>query len=134
VRSSKWSPHDTQAATQNKALKRQPSFRDYIQKSRLFRCRRFSFGNRGTITKLLFIGKILQANETMGLFTATVFTGVLVVGVTIGSPAVLGLIGLSAVGPVAGGAFAAAQGAGVAAGTWMAAAQSIAMVAASPTP
>jgi hypothetical protein len=70
----------------------------------------------------------------MGLFTATVFTGVLVVGVTIGSPAVLGLIGLSAVGPVAGGAFAAAQGAGVAAGTWMAAAQSIAMVAASPTP
>jgi hypothetical protein len=70
----------------------------------------------------------------MGLLGAAAFTTVLVVGVTIGSPAVLGLVGLSAVGPVAGGAFAAAQGAGVVAGSWMAAAQSIAMVAALPTP
>ncbi len=70
----------------------------------------------------------------MGLVGAAALSTVLVVGVTIGSPAVLGLVGLSAVGPVAGGAFAAAQGAGVVAGSWMAAAQSIAMVAALPTP
>jgi hypothetical protein len=70
----------------------------------------------------------------MGPVSAAIFTGVLVVGVTVGSPWLLGAIGLSAIGPVAGGAFAAAQGAGVAAGSWMAAAQSIAMVAASPTP
>lgn len=72
----------------------------------------------------------------MGVLTGTVFAGVLVVGVTLGSPAILGLAGLSAVGPVAGGMFATAQATGgaVAAGSWMAAAQSIAMAYASPTP
>jgi hypothetical protein len=51
----------------------------------------------------------------------------LVVGVTFESTTVLKRIGLSDKGPVAGGLFAAAQGAGVLAGSWMAAAQSIAM-------
>ena len=37
----------------------------------------------------------------MGLFTGTLFTAGLVVGVSLGSPMVLGWIGLSAVGPVA---------------------------------
>jgi hypothetical protein len=51
-----------------------------------------------------------------------------------GSPAVLGLIGINAAGPIAGGLFAAAQGSGVIAGSWMAAAQSIVMLSISPTP
>ena len=66
----------------------------------------------------------------MGLVTALVFTPVLVVGVTLGSPVILSAIGLSAIGPVAGGLFAASQGSAIAAGSWMAAAQAIAMVAA----
>lgn len=70
----------------------------------------------------------------MGLATAAILTPVLVTGVLLGSPAILGVIGLSAAGPVAGSVFAASQGAGIAAGTWMAVAQSIAMTAASPTP
>lgn len=49
-------------------------------------------------------------------------------------PPVLAWVGLSAAGPVAGGAFAALQASGgaIAAGSWMAAAQSAAMLA--PTP
>ena len=70
----------------------------------------------------------------MGLFTALVVTPVLVIGVIVGSPAILGLIGLGAIGPVAGGAFAMMQGSGVVVGSWMAAAQTIAMTAALPTP
>ena len=70
----------------------------------------------------------------MGLLTGTLFTATLVVGVSLGSPMVLGWIGLSAVGPVAGGMFATAMGPAVASGTWMAAGQSIAMAYASPTP
>lgn len=70
----------------------------------------------------------------MGLVSALIFTPILVTGVLVGSPAILGVVGLTAAGPVAGGLFAASQGAGIAAGSWMAAAQSIAMVAASPTP
>ncbi len=70
----------------------------------------------------------------MGIFTALVVTPIIIVGVIVGSPAILGLIGLGAVGPVAGSAFAAMQGSGIAAGSWMAAAQTIAMTAALPTP
>ncbi len=70
----------------------------------------------------------------MGLVTALVFTPVLIVGVTLGSPAILSVIGLSAIGPVAGGLFAASQGSAIVAGSWMAAAQAISMVAISPTP
>ncbi len=76
----------------------------------------------------------------MGLYTALVFTPVLVVGVAVGSPCILGFVGLSAIGPVAGGMFAVAQASGgaIAAGSWMASAQAIAMtvcaVAVSPTP
>lgn len=70
----------------------------------------------------------------MGIITGAVFTTVLVVGVTIGSPAILGFIGLSAVGPVAGSLFAANQGAAIVAGSWMAAGQAVTMAYASPTP
>jgi len=70
----------------------------------------------------------------MGLVSALIFTPILITGVMVGSPAILGLIGLSAAGPVAGGLFAASQGIAIAAGSWMAAAQTIAMVAVSPTP
>ena len=70
----------------------------------------------------------------MGLLSALVVTPIIIIGVTLGSPAVLSLIGLSAVGPVAGGLFAAAQGSAIVSGSWMAAAQTIAMVVASPTP
>jgi len=70
----------------------------------------------------------------MGLVSALIFTPILITGVMVGSPAILGLIGLSAAGPVAGGLFAASQGTAIAAGSWMAAAQTIAMVAVSPTP
>ena len=55
-----------------------------------------------------------------------------------GSPVILSFVGLSAIGPVVGGSFALMQGAGIAAGSWMAAGQAIAMtvgaVAVSPTP
>lgn len=74
----------------------------------------------------------------MGLYTALIVSPILVVGVLVGSPAILGFVGLSAIGPIAGGSFAAMQASGVAAGSWMAAAQAVAMtsaaVAASPTP
>ena len=70
----------------------------------------------------------------MGIFTALVVTPILVGGVLLGSPTILGLIGLSAVGPVAGGAFATMQGAGIVAGSWMAVAQAVAMTVVSPTP
>ena len=71
----------------------------------------------------------------MGLLTALTFTPLIVIGVTFGSPFILGFAGLTAVGPVAGGAFALAQagtaGGIYATGTWMAVAQSLAML---PTP
>ncbi len=73
----------------------------------------------------------------MGLLTAMVFTPILVLGVTFGSPAILGLAGLGAAGPIAGGLFAATQASaatGIAAGSWMACGQAIAMAAVSPTP
>ena len=70
----------------------------------------------------------------MGLFAAIIVTPIIVTGVFFGSPLILGLAGLSAVGPVAGGLFSLAQGSTIAAGSWMASAQSIAMVAALPTP
>jgi len=70
----------------------------------------------------------------MGFYTALICTPIIVTGVIIGSPAILGIAGLSAAGPIAGGMFAAMQGTGVAAGSWMAAAQSIAMITVSPTP
>jgi hypothetical protein len=70
----------------------------------------------------------------MGLVSALFFTPILCFGVILGSPAILSLIGITAVGPVAGGLFAAAQGSAIASGSWMAAAQTIAMIAASPTP
>ena len=72
----------------------------------------------------------------MGLYTALIVAPVIVVGVAVGSPFVLSFIGLSAIGPVVGGGFALTQAAGgaVAAGSWMAAAQAIAMTAVSPTP
>jgi hypothetical protein len=64
----------------------------------------------------------------MGFFSAIVTSCIVVVGVTFGSPAILGLVGLSAVGPVAGGLFAANQGTAILAGSWFAVAQSIAML------
>lgn len=70
----------------------------------------------------------------MGLLSAVFFAPILVIGVAVGSPAILGVIGLGAAGPIAGTAFAAAQGAGIAAGSWMAAGQAIAMIAALPMP
>ncbi len=58
----------------------------------------------------------------MGLISAALYTaaaGTLVVtGVVFGSPALLAYAGLSAVGPVAGGMFAATQGTAIAAGSW----------------
>ena len=70
----------------------------------------------------------------MGFLTGLFFTPILVSGVILGSPAILSLIGLTAIGPVAGGLFATVQGAAIASGSWMAAAQTIAMITASPTP
>jgi hypothetical protein len=74
----------------------------------------------------------------MGIYTALIATPILVVGVIFGSPFILSFVGLSAIGPVAGGTFAVMQGSAIAIGSWMAAAQAIAMavgtVAISPTP
>ena len=70
----------------------------------------------------------------MGLVSALFFTPILVTGVILGSPAILTLIGVTSIGPVAGGLFAAAQGSAIASGSWMAAAQTIAMITVSPTP
>lgn len=70
----------------------------------------------------------------MGFILAVIATPIIVTGVILGSPAVLGLVGLSAVGPVAGGLFASTQGSAIVAGSWYAAAQTIAMTAVAPTP
>ncbi len=70
----------------------------------------------------------------MGLITALFFTPVIIIGVTCSSPMILSIIGLKAAGPVAGGIFASMQGASITSGSWMAAAQSIAMITATPTP
>jgi hypothetical protein len=70
----------------------------------------------------------------MGFLSAVICTPIIVLGVTMGSPFILGLAGLSATGPIAGGLFAASQGATIAAGSWYAAAQTIAMIGMSPTP
>eukprot|EP01040_Poterioochromonas_malhamensis_P009179 gene9179-9960_t len=70
-------------------------------------------------------------NEAGGLLSkAASLTGGTAVGAAIGYGAVVvgfTLIGLSPVGPVAGGWFAANMGAGLAAGSWMATLQSAAM-------
>ena len=48
-------------------------------------------------------------------------------GFVVSAPYLLGAIGLSAAGPVAGGLFASMQGAGIVSGSIMATAQSVAM-------
>lgn len=70
----------------------------------------------------------------MGLITAAICAPIICVGVIAGSPLILSLAGLTAAGPVAGGLFAATQGAAIATGSWYAAAQAIAMTAVLPTP
>ena len=70
----------------------------------------------------------------MGILSAVICTPIIVLGVTMGSPFILGFVGLSATGPVAGGLFAASQGAAIASGSWYAAAQTVAMIGMSPTP
>jgi len=56
-----------------------------------------------------------------------IFYPLLITGVTFCSPYILGFIGLSSTGPIAGGLFATFQGASMLSGSWMAVAQSIAM-------
>jgi hypothetical protein len=56
-----------------------------------------------------------------------IFYPLLITGVTFCSPYILGFIGLSSTGPIAGGIFATFQGASMLSGSWMAVAQSIAM-------
>lgn len=68
----------------------------------------------------------------MGLLTYIIFLTVIVVGVAVGSPFILGCVGLSATGPVAGSLFATYQGAAISAGSWMAAAQAVAMSPVTP--
>ena len=68
----------------------------------------------------------------MGLLTTTLFQTVLVGGVILSSPAVLVFVGLGPAGPMVGGLFSTFQGAGVAAGSWMAAAQTVAMSPVTP--
>jgi hypothetical protein len=70
----------------------------------------------------------------MGILSAVICAPIIVLGVTMGSPFILGFVGLSATGPVAGGLFAASQGAAIASGSWYAAAQTVAMIGMSPTP
>jgi hypothetical protein len=70
----------------------------------------------------------------MGLLTALIATPILIIGVTFSSPAILSLLGISAAGPIAGSFFAAMQGSAIASGSYLAAAQSIVMLAALPTP
>lgn len=71
----------------------------------------------------------------MGFFSYLAVTALCIIGVTIFPPA-LCLVGLSSAGPVAGAMFAGAQsglaGGAIASGSWMAAAQTAAML--SPTP
>ena len=101
----------------------------------------------GVVMFLLFAKDTLQDESIKHMFvsdmniffhlpglTLTIGTPIIVIGVTVGSPFILSFVGISAIGPVAGGTFAAMQGAGIAAGSWMAAAQSIVMIAATPTP
>jgi len=56
-----------------------------------------------------------------------IFYPLLITGVSLCFPYILGFIGLSSTGPIAGGLFASFQGASILSGSWMAAAQSIAM-------
>ena len=56
-----------------------------------------------------------------------------VAGFVYGTPFLLGIAGLSAAGPVAGGLFASMQGAGIVSGSIMATAQSVAMGGSIPT-
>ena len=56
-----------------------------------------------------------------------IFYPLLITGVALCSPYILGFIGLSSTGPIAGGLFASFQGASILSGSWMAVAQSIAM-------
>lgn len=70
----------------------------------------------------------------MGILSAVICAPIIVLGVTMGSPFILGFVGLSATGPVAGGLFAASQGAAIVSGSWYAAAQTVAMIGMSPTP
>ena len=70
----------------------------------------------------------------MGILSAVICAPIIVLGVTMGSPFILGFVGLSATGPVAGGLFAASQGAAIVSGYWYAAAQTVAMIGMSPTP
>jgi hypothetical protein len=70
----------------------------------------------------------------MGFLSAVICAPIIVLGVTMGSPFILGFVGLSATGQVAGGLFAASQGAAIASGSWYAAAQTVAMIGMSPTP
>ena len=66
----------------------------------------------------------------MGILSAIICAPIIVVGVTFGSPFILGMAGLGVAGPIAGGLFATTQGVAIAAGSWYAAAQTVAMTAA----
>jgi hypothetical protein len=70
----------------------------------------------------------------MGFLSALICTPIIIAGVTFGSPFILGLAGLSVTGSVAGGLFAITQGTAISSGSWYATAQTIAMIAAVPTP
>jgi hypothetical protein len=70
----------------------------------------------------------------MGFLSAIISAPIIVLGVSLGSPLILGFVGLSATGPIAGGLFASSQGAAIMSGSWYAAAQTIAMIGMSPTP
>ena len=74
---------------------------------------------------LLFLVMVSQLYNAYSFL----FVTLLWLGVTFHSPAILTSVGLTAVGPVAGGMFAAHQGATIAAGSLMAAGQSVAMTA-----
>ena len=70
----------------------------------------------------------------MGFLSAVICTPIIVLGVTMGSHFILGFVGLTAAGPIAGGLFTASQGSAIAAGSWYAAAQTVTMIGMSPTP
>ena len=70
----------------------------------------------------------------MGFLSAFICTPIIVAGVTFGSPFILSFAGLAATGPIAGSLFAITQGVAISSGSWYAAAQTIAMIAATPTP
>lgn len=74
--------------------------------------------------------RILEEDTTSKNCTISGTSTAIAVGAAIGSAVVLGTflaIGLSPIGPIAGGLFAANMGAAVSAGSWMAVAQSAAM-------